>query len=228
MSTTTTLHATKLRIWELVRRCPINLQVAADRARVRLPITQVHEAEKLLKALTKKQKPKREVSKEVISRYESLHKSWFAKEYPEAFKDGHYTPPIFPDIGTTNGLTKYVSDFIKFSGGYANRLNVAGRQIGGITTTASGAKFDDRKFITSSTRKGTEDLDCVWQGRKIAIEIKNAVTKDKLRPDQVKQKARIEKAGGMYWVVTSVEDFLGKWDAMCKQGSIFDTVNIPH
>lgn len=218
-----TLNDIKQSIWTLCSRCPINVQVAADRAGVRLPITQVHEAEKLLKSLKRKVKPKREVSPEVINRYESLHEQWFKNEYPSAYKDGHYIQPIFPDVGTTNGLTKYVSDFIKFSGGYANRLNVAGRQIGGITQTMSGAKFDDRKFITSSTRKGTEDLDCVWQGRKIAIEIKNAVTKDKLRPDQVKQRQRIERAGGIYWVVTSPEDFLVQWDALSVQKTIFET-----
>lgn len=214
------LNDIKQQIWSLCHKNPVDVQVAADRAGVRLPITQVHEAEKLLKSLTRKVNPKRTVPEYVISRYESLHKSWFKSEYPEAFKDGHYIPPLFPDVGTTNGLTKYVSEFIKWSGGYSNRLNVAGRQIGGITKTMSGAQFDDRKFITASTKKGTEDLDCVWQGKKIAIEIKNALTKDKLRPDQVKQKQRIERAGGMYWVVTSPEDFLLQWDKMLSSNFI--------
>lgn len=196
-----TLQELKSAIWNhrRIRRNLVDLQVYADKAGITLPITEVHHAEKLLKSLTNKIKHKTETPKWCIERYESAHKVWFANEYPNAFKDGHYLEPKWPDVGTTNGITNFVIDYITWVGGYANRLNVMGRKI-------------NDTYIPSTTKKGTEDIDCLWKGRKIAIEIKNRTTKDTVKDDQVKQRKRIESAGGIYIIVTGVENFFNQWD----------------
>lgn len=219
------LDTIKRSIWthKKVNRSIINLQVEADGAQVRLPITQLHEAQKLLDFINKPRRVKRTVITPAwcIDRYAKAHQSWWQKEYPNAYKDGHYhgMEPVIPDLATTNGITSFVSNYVKWSGGYANRINVQGRKING-------------KWIPSSTKKGTEDLDLTWSGRKIACEIKNAFTKDTIKPNQEKQQGRIERAGGIYIVVTGVENFFEQWDKIVAgipvQSSIFDAVNSPH
>ena len=111
--------------------------------------------------------------------YQNAHEENFKREYPAAYRDGHYAAPKFPDPSTTNGLTQIVQKFLQWNGHYANRINVAGRMIGGYTRTAAGNIFDDRKWIKSSTRRGSSDLMCSISGHMICIEIKNAATKVK-------------------------------------------------
>lgn len=206
-----TLAETKQAIWDhpRIKGNIIDLQVFADRALVRLPITDIREAEKLLKSLTRKVKVKAATPKWCIERYEQAHKEWFSKQFPHCMKDGHYIESIWPDVGLTNGLTTFVQNFIEWSGGDANPLNVMGR------------KVKDR-WIPSSTKKGTEDLDVTWRGKKIAIEIKNAATKDKISPAQLKRKAKLESCGAIYLVVTGVENFFEQWDKVSVQKTIFE------
>lgn len=139
--------------------------------------------------------------------YQQAHEKWFAKEYPHGYKDGNYIEPNYPDPRTTNGITAIVINHLKHCGHYSNRQNVQGRQIGGITKTASGATFDDRKWIKSSTRKGASDIVAAINGRMIAIEVKNANTKDTMRDNQVKEQKRVQDAGALYVVITSVTEF---------------------
>lgn len=209
----TPLLTLKQTIWSKCKRNEVTLWEHATKACVSLPITDIAEAQRLLDHINKPRKVKRKVVTPawVIERYQDAHKVHFQKQYPQCFKDGFYPgmEPVLPDLATTNGITTFVQNYITWSGGYANRLNVSGRQVG-------------ETWIPSSTKKGTEDIDAMWQGKKIAIEIKNATTNDKIRPDQVKQRKRIEAAGGVYIIVTGAENFLTQWDGITRQSSIFD------
>jgi hypothetical protein len=149
--------------------------------------------------------------------YQQAHAANFIENYPSAWKDGHYTPPKYPDPTKTNGLTQIVQNFLTWSGHYANRINVSGRQIGGFTRTAAGNIFDDRKWIKSSTKKGSSDLFCTIAGKTVCIEIKNEATKDKIRPDQEKEKQRVEKSGGTYVIVTNADQFFEWYESFTEQ-----------
>lgn len=149
--------------------------------------------------------------------YQQAHQKNFQEQYPSAWKDGHYCPPKYPDIKTTNGITKVIVDFLTWSGHYCNRINVSGRMIGGITKTESGATFDDRKWITSSTKRGTSDLMSSIAGKMVCIEVKNAATKDKIRENQIKERARVEKSGAVYIVVRNIDEFFTWYYSYTKQ-----------
>lgn len=151
------------------------------------------------------------------SRYQQAHVENFIQKYPNAWKDNHYTPPNYPDVRTTNGITLVIVKFLTWSGHYANRINVAGRQIGGITRTAAGNRFDDRKWIKSSTRKGTSDLMCSINGRMVCIEVKNEATKDRLSDNQKQERSRVESSGALYLVVTNIEDFFSWYEQYTDQ-----------
>lgn len=154
--------------------------------------------------------------------YHSAHEQWFLKEYPHAWKDGFYTPKNkVPDVTTANGLASFIIDHCAWTGNYANRVNVMGRQIGGITKTRSGATFDDRKFIKASTKKGTADVDILIKGVNIKCEIK--IGADSQSPDQQKQEAKIKQAGGIYVIWGSVDQYLDYFYTLTSQGDIFST-----
>ena len=139
--------------------------------------------------------------------YQKAHEEDFKVRYPQVYADGHYNEPKYPKYKETNGLTTVIANYITWCGGYANRINVTGRMIGGIKRTAAGNLFDDRKWIKSSTKRGTSDLMCSIEGKMVCIEVKNEATKDKIRPDQEKEKTRVEKSGAVYVVIRNVEEF---------------------
>lgn len=196
-----TLQQIKTAIWthKKIHRNPIDLQVYADRAGIRLPITQIHVAEKLLKSLGSKIKKKIETPAWCIKRYEDAHKEYFKQEYPNAWKDGFYEgmEPEFPDVGTSNGLTKLIINYATWMGCHANRINTIGRKIGD-------------KWITSTTKKGTSDTALIIQGRSVHLEVK--VGRDTPSTNQEKQQKLIRKAGGIYEFVHSPEEFFKVFD----------------
>lgn len=144
----------------------------------------------------------------------------FQREYPHAWKDGHYFEPDIPDVTKANGLTNFITKYLTFIGAYGNRINTMGRLIDGMERQESGAVLSVKKWLPSTTKTGTGDIHAVWQGKHISIEVK--IGRDKLRPEQIKEKARIERAGGLYWVVKTAEDFFKYFDAMSEQKTIFD------
>lgn len=154
--------------------------------------------------------------------YLDAHKAWFEKEYPAAFRNGHYDKPgKIPQVDTANGMATFVLNHLNWTGNYGNRINVMGRQIGGITRTQSGAVFDDRKYIKSSTKKGTSDLQIVIRGISAAVEIK--IGGDSQSPDQIRQEARIKKAGGQYMIWKSVDHYLDYYYSIAVQTGLFET-----
>ena len=130
-------------------------------------------------------------------RYNAAHKAWFQEQYPNAWKDGLYSPPPMPTINKANGLTKYITNFLFWKGHRATRVNVQGRIVKG-------------KWIPSTTRKGTADISATIKGRSVQIEVK--VGKDRPRPEQLQEQERERKAGGIYEFISTPEQFLELYD----------------
>lgn len=191
-----TLQEVKNRIWHhrRIHQNLVDLQVFADKAGVQLPITDVAQAELLLKSLSKKVKKKIETPAWCIQRYEQAHKDWFAGTYPNAFKDGFYPgmEPDWPDVGTAAGLTTLIINYATWKGCHANRINTVGRQV-------------DGKWITGTTKKGTSDTALIINGRSVHLEVKAG--KDTPKPDQLKQQKSVRSAGGVYEFIYDAEGF---------------------
>lgn len=98
---------------------------------------------------------------------------------------------------TANRLTKAIIDYIRFNGGDANRINTTGtmRKINGQS-----------KWTHGGTRRGTADIHAIYQGRHISIEIK--IGRDRVSDDQTKERQRVERAGGLYFVARDMESFI--------------------
>lgn len=112
-------------------------------------------------------------------------------------------------------MTNAICNYIKWIGGIGNRINVQGRLIEGIETTASGAIISKKKFIKSSTLKGTADIIATLpNGKTWHIEIK--VGKDRPRPEQLKMQERVRKTGGYYDFVHSMDEFYSILDTILQ------------
>ncbi len=106
---------------------------------------------------------------------------------------------------TANGLTKAVEDFINHlpdGMGEASRINSTGtpRQMGGVI-----------KWSKSNTRKGIADIRGTYQGRSLSIETK--IGRDRQSEAQIREQERIERSGGIYWIVKTFPQFLEQWQA---------------
>ena len=62
------------------------------------------------------------------------------------------------------------------------------------------------KWVKSGSTRGMADISAVVDGRSISVEVK--IGKDKVRESQLKVKAQMEKAGGVYLIVRSFDDFI--------------------
>jgi len=146
-------------------------------------------------------------------RYELAHREWFKTNTPIAWNDGHYCQPIYPKILKANGLQSAISNYLNWTGNYCNRINVMGRLIerhekqkesGNIITT--------KKFLPSMTRKGTADLHCIIKGKHVSIEIK--IGGDTQSENQEREQQRIERAGGIYRVIKTIDEFFIFYDSL--------------
>lgn len=110
---------------------------------------------------------------------------------------------------TANGLTKMILDFIKLSGGQAERINCTGRpidrrfqiedSIGRLVTVGR------VEYVKASGTRGTADISATIKGRSVKIEIK--IGRDKQSPEQFQYQQRIETAGGIYFIAKDFGSF---------------------
>lgn len=110
---------------------------------------------------------------------------------------------------TANGLTRCIIDFIRLTGGQAERVNCTGRVIDRreIYTDVLGHRriVGSLAFIKTSGQRGTADISATVKGRSIKIEVK--VGRDKQRPEQVEYQRQIEASGGLYVIAKDFEQF---------------------
>lgn len=116
---------------------------------------------------------------------------------------------------TANGLAKCIIDYLNFSGHQAERINSTGRPIDNtkIVRDVLGTqrRIGSMKWIPGTGTKGTADISATIRGKSVKIEVK---MKDRQSKDQKKYQVQIERAGGLYWLVRSFEEFLTLYNEM--------------
>jgi len=149
----------------------------------------------LREQISKPKKPKKPPYRKPES-VKQLENDWYA--YKKALHPDNpavLRNPFRDD--TANGLTRCISTWLTLNGHFASRIN---------TTGTYSARLG--RFIRSGSTKGMADINAVVNGRSIQVEVK--VGRDRPRPDQLKVKEQVEKAGGVYIFVHSFDDFLAK------------------
>ncbi len=110
---------------------------------------------------------------------------------------------------SANGLTKCVIDFIRLSGYQAERINCTGRYIDRteVVTDVLDRKrvIGSAKWLPTSGQRGTSDISATIRGRAVKIEIKAG--KDRQSEDQKRYQEQVERAGGVYLIIRTFEEF---------------------
>lgn len=143
-------------------------------------------------------------------RYKNAHEKWFKIKYPNAYKDGYYLEPKLPKVDSANGLTTFITNYLSWLDHRATRINVSGRLVDGVEKQPSGAKIGVKKWIPSSTRKGTADISATIKGRSVMLEIK--VGADRPRTEQLAEQIRERRAGGIYEFIKTPDEFFSLYD----------------
>lgn len=130
----------------------------------------------------------------------------------ERYPSNPYYPKATYTDATTNGLTKCVIDFIKFSGYHAERINSTGflKDNRKTSTDILGRKrtVGTVQWIKSNSQTGTSDISATIKGKSIKIEIKCMATGDKKQSKEQKvYQEQIEASGGVYLIVRNFTQF---------------------
>jgi len=91
-----------------------------------------------------------------------------------------------------NDLVRLIRVFISEIGGHSDEMETPGML------------YDRRGNPVRIGKKGTLDIAATVKGRSIRIDAK--IGKDRLKPDQVRYAAAVERAGGIAFAAWSVDD----------------------
>lgn len=112
---------------------------------------------------------------------------------------------------STNRLTDFIiKAFQALPNGDAFRVNTQGT-------------FDPvkKRYRYSNATKGFSDIQAVYKGKALYIEVKNEKTKDRLSEHQKLFKERVEKAGAIYYIARNQDDFLNWFNTELKKQNPF-------
>jgi hypothetical protein len=132
----------------------------------------------------------------------------------EAQRNNPNTPPEwiaprkFRD-NSANGLTKCIIDFIRLSGGQAERISNTGRQITRYKSYVDVVGFQrsiiNTHWIPGNGTNGTADISAVIKSLSVKIEVKHG--HDRQSTSQWSYQRQVQQAGGIYVIATSFEQF---------------------
>ena len=130
-------------------------------------------------------------------------------KYPSI--DEKYIPYTKWADNSANALTKCVIAYITFMGGQAERISSQGQyREGAKIQVGTGELAHHRqlpgKWTPGQSTKGTADISSTIRGRSVKIEIKYG--KDVQSQVQKEYQAAIERAGGVYIIVRTFDEFV--------------------
>ena len=147
-----------------------------------------------------------------IKRLKDLYLTEHYKRLPSIPLQCRCAPNYKPT--TANGLTRCVLDFLRLSGWQSERIGNTGRMIDNtkVVTDCIGRpkRVGSIQWIKGTGTNGTADISATVAGRSIKIEIK--IGKDRQSDVQRKYQADVERSGGVYLIVKTLDDFLQWYD----------------
>lgn len=113
------------------------------------------------------------------------------------------------DVRKANGLTQAVIAIVKAYGGQAERISSMGRMIDNRKEVVDVVGFrrtvGSIGYIPGTGTKGTADISATIKGRSVKIEIK--VGRDTQSDVQKRYQSDVERAGGVYVIIRTLEQF---------------------
>ncbi len=149
---------------------------------------------------------------EIRSRYQAAYDAFQLRAYPSATKDFGTLKAVIPDTRKANGLTRFVLNYLTWSGHRATRISSSGRVIDTPVRQPSGVSLMTKKYIPAQTRRGAADISSTIKGRSVMWEIK--VGRDKPSEYQLREQSLERAAGGEYFFTHSVDEFFEHYDGL--------------
>jgi len=128
-----------------------------------------------------------------IKELEQLHLQRQQTKHPN-YPVNYLVKPKY-DTKTANGLTSTIVSYIDLNGGYATRISVTG---------VFDAKLKNYRYGT--TKKGFSDIQAVYNGNALYIEVK--IGNDKQSDYQKQFQKEITNSGGYYFIAKDFESFV--------------------
>ena len=148
-------------------------------------------------------------------------------KYP-SFPEHAIPQPKYSDA-TANGLTKCVIDFLNLSGHQAERISSMGRVIDKRkkSTDVLGRErtIGSLTYIKGTSTNGTADISSIINGKSVKIEIK--IGKDRQSEAQKKYQQATEKAGGIYLITKSFDEFMEQYKQLRAGTKLYNGFEIP-
>jgi len=136
------------------------------------------------------------------------------RKYP-SFPQHAIPVPKYSD-STANGLTKCVIDFLTYSGHQAERISSMGRMIDkrkeSTDVLGNTRMIGSLTYIKGTSTNGTADISSIINGKSVKIEIK--IGADRQSPAQKKYQKATEKAGGIYLITKSFDEFMKQYTTL--------------
>lgn len=139
----------------------------------------------------------------------ALELEHFKEKHPSI--DDRFIPLTNYTDNSANSLTKCVIDFITYMGGQAERISSQGQYREGAKIQVGSGELAYHKqlpgkWTPGQSTKGTADISATIRGRSVKVEIKYG--KDRQSEVQKLYQASIEKAGGVYIIVRTFDEFV--------------------
>ena len=131
-----------------------------------------------------------------LQHLKQLHVAGIRERYP-SLPEAAIAVPAYSDR-TANGLTKCIVAYITFIGGWATRVNTAGRMIDRGTEVRQ-----KMVYIPGTTKRGTADIMGVVRGVAVSIEVK--IGRDRQSAHQRQVEHDVTNAGGVYYIARDFE-----------------------
>ncbi|MCK9613010.1 MAG: hypothetical protein M0R16_08950 [Bacteroidales bacterium] len=147
-------------------------------------------------------------TKKAINILKELYIIDSSRKYP-SIPERLLSAPKYGDK-TANGLTRCIIDFIRLSGGQAERINCTGRIIDSRKTSTdilgNQRTIGQLHYIKTAGQRGTADISATIQGRSVKIEVK--IKNDRQSVAQKEYQQSIEASGGLYFIAKDFEQFI--------------------
>ena len=154
------------------------------------------------------------MNKENKKRFQDLYLKTKLISHPSFIGRENCMPPANTKESGANDLTRLVIDFLEMNNYQAERISSQGQYRDGkkVVTDCIGRKrtIGSGKYVKSTTTNGTADISATIKGRSVKIEIK--WQKDTQSKDQKAYEASINKAGGIYIIIKTFDDFVDWFD----------------
>ena len=151
------------------------------------------------------------MASEALSQLKELALADSRRRHPTLPESARYIKPYSDK--SANQLTGAIIDWLRLNGHQGERINCVGRAIDN-TKIITDILGDSRhvgsvKWLPTSGQLGTADISATINingvGRSVKIEVK---MKDKQSEDQKRYQQAVERAGGLYWLVRSFDEFM--------------------